>query len=133
MLKNVAYIGKREAPGPDGPVLVDAVWSGILDLDLFERVQALMATNARTGHSAVKRSSHTYILSDGLTRCGRCGGTMQGRSGACGELRWVSGRSCWISTRECPPAYGRFVPQRPQWTTSEMPRRFGSAQRPCAG
>ncbi len=81
MLKNVADIGKREAPGPDGPVLVDAVWSGILDPDLFERVQALMATNARTGHSAVTRISHTYVLSGGLTSCGRCGGPMQGRSG----------------------------------------------------
>ena len=81
MLKNVAYIGKRETPGPDGPELIDAVWPGILDPDLFERVQALMASNARTGHSATKRTSHTYVLSGGLTRCGRCGGTIQGRSG----------------------------------------------------
>ena len=41
----------------------------------------MKATNARTGHSAVKRISHTYVLSGGLTRCGRCGGTIEGRSG----------------------------------------------------
>ena len=81
MLKNVAYIGKREATGPDGPILVDAVWPGILDPDLFERVRALMAANARTRHSATKRINHTYVLSGGLTRCGRCGGTIEGRSG----------------------------------------------------
>ncbi len=81
MLKNVAYIGKRAIPGPDGPLLVDAVWSGIVDPDLFERVQALMAGNARSGHNAVSHISHTYVLSGGLTICGRCGGAIEGRSG----------------------------------------------------
>ena len=81
MLKNPSYIGKREVSGPDGPLLVEAVWPGIVDPDLFARVQALMAGNARTGHSAVKRISHTYVLSGGLTHCGRCGGAIEGRSG----------------------------------------------------
>ena len=81
MLKNVAYIGKREAQGPDGPILVDAVWPAILDQDLFDRVQALKAANGRSGHNAVKRTKHVYVLSGGLTTCGKCGGTLHGRSG----------------------------------------------------
>ncbi|PKN83221.1 MAG: hypothetical protein CVU47_00120 [Chloroflexi bacterium HGW-Chloroflexi-9] len=62
-------------------MLVDAVWPGIIDTELFERVQTLMSANARTGHNAATKVSHVYVLSGGLTRCGRCGGTMQGRSG----------------------------------------------------
>ena len=81
MLKNVAYIGKREIAGANGPSLVDAVWPGILDPDLYGRVQALMAANGQTGHNDSSKVSHIYVLSGGLTRCGRCGGTMQGRSG----------------------------------------------------
>jgi site-specific DNA recombinase len=81
MLKNVAYVGKREVQGADGPELVDAVWPAILDQDLFDRVQELKATNGKTGHNAAKRIKHVYVLSGGLTRCARCGGTMHGRSG----------------------------------------------------
>ena len=81
MLKNVAYIGKREVQGLDGPELVDPVWPAILDQDLFDRVQALKATNGRTGHNATQRIKHVYVLSGGLAKCGRCGGTMHGRSG----------------------------------------------------
>ena len=81
MLKNVSYIGKREVQGPDGPYLVDAVWPAVVEPDLFARVQALMAANARTHHSAVRPVRHTYALNGGLVRCGRCGGTLEGRSG----------------------------------------------------
>ena len=81
MLKNPAYIGMRSVPSPDGPLLVEAVWPGIIGPVLFERLQALMAANARTGHNATARISHTYVLSGGLTHCGRCGGAIEGRSG----------------------------------------------------
>ena len=37
MLKNAAYIGKREVVGSDGPLLVEAVWPAIVDERLFEQ------------------------------------------------------------------------------------------------
>ena len=81
MLKNPAYIGKRQIDGLNGPELVDAVWPAVIDSELHDRVQALMASNARTHHSAVKHVRHVYVLNGGLVDCGRCGGSIEGRSG----------------------------------------------------
>ena len=58
MLKNPAYIGKKEinkkakARGEvdAGYRLVDAVWPAIVDVEKFEQVQQLMAANGRTNH-----------------------------------------------------------------------------------
>jgi hypothetical protein len=36
-----------------------------------------MAPNARTCHSGAKQTRHTYVLSGGLLRCGRCGTAME--------------------------------------------------------
>ena len=81
MLKNPAYIGKRQVGGLNGPELVDAVWPSVIDRELYDRVQALMASNARTRHSAVKLVRHVYVLNGGLVDCGLCGGPIEGRSG----------------------------------------------------
>ena len=84
MLKNPAYIGKKEinrkAPSEDRRV-VDAVWPGIVDEEKFLAVQRLMAANGRTNHNGTKAVRHAHVLSGGLLYCGRCDSVMLGRSG----------------------------------------------------
>lgn len=84
MLKNPAYIGKKEinrkAPSEERR-LVDAVWPGILDEEKFLAVQRLMAANGRTNHNGAKAVRPSHVLSGGLLYCGRCDSVMEGRSG----------------------------------------------------
>lgn len=80
MLKNPAYIGKKAVPDSTGVRLVDAVWPAVVDEEKFNRVQALLALNARTKHGAANPTRHTYVLSGGLLYC-ECGSALEGRSG----------------------------------------------------
>src|ERR1035437_4682545 len=73
LLQNKAYIGVREinkrrrehANSDMAPHLryreVKANWSAIIDRDVFERVQRLLAENKTSGHSAAKEVRHVYI------------------------------------------------------------------------
>lgn len=81
MLKNVAYIGKKKVATAEGLQLVESVWPAIVEIETFERVQAVLAANARSNHGGTKRARHVYVLSAGLLHCGRCGTAMEGRSG----------------------------------------------------
>ena len=91
LLKNPAYVGKKEVnkkakgretgPGGKGYRLVDAVWSGIVEEEKFEKVQRLMAANSRSNHNGSRSARHSYVLSGGLLHCGRCSAPMEGRSG----------------------------------------------------
>ena len=81
LLKNPAYIGKKLVTTDGREQLVEAVWPGIVDEEKFERVQQLLALNARSHHSGAKTIRHAHILGRGLLRCGRCQSKMQGRSG----------------------------------------------------
>jgi site-specific DNA recombinase len=85
LLKNPAYIGKK-AIKKGGRRIVDAVWPGIVDEEMFERVQRLMAANARTNHNGTRPVRHAYVLSGSLLHCGRCASAMEGMSGT-GRLK----------------------------------------------
>jgi hypothetical protein len=86
MLRNPAYIGRKEI-NKSGKMkgreyeLVDAVWPGIVQREKFEQVQNMLAVNGCTRHNGARPLRHVYVLSPGLLYCGRCGGTMEGRSG----------------------------------------------------
>lgn len=81
LLKNPAYIGKKAIDARGQRRLVEAVWPAIVDTDTFDRVQRLLAVNARTNHSQAKQVRHVHILAAGIMECGRCGTAMVGRSG----------------------------------------------------
>ncbi|MCX5999629.1 MAG: recombinase family protein [Chloroflexi bacterium] len=90
LLKNPAYIGKKEInkgairkKGGNGKEyrLVDAVWPAIVSAEKFEAAQRLMAENGQTKRNAATPIQHSYVLSRGILRCGRCGTTMEGRCG----------------------------------------------------
>ena len=88
LLKNVAYIGKKEITeiGETGEQrrLVDAVWPPIVSEEKFQAVQRLMADNGQTHRSGASSVQHVYSLS-GLVHCKRCSGKMDGES-ATGRL-----------------------------------------------
>ncbi len=78
MLQNRGYIAEKVTE--DGRI-VPAVWPAIVEKDVFDRVQALMALNGRANHNQAASIRHVHILNDGLLHCGKCGETMVGRSG----------------------------------------------------
>lgn len=89
LLKNPAYIGKKEInkvnirknkAGKEYR-LVDAVWPAIVSVEKFEAVQRLMVENGQTKRNAAEPVQHVYVLSRGILHCGRCGSSMEGRSG----------------------------------------------------
>ena len=59
LLKNPSYIGKKEIRTAAGRQLVKAVWPAIVEIEKFEQVQALLATNSRTRHGSTKPVCHT--------------------------------------------------------------------------
>jgi site-specific DNA recombinase len=80
LLKNPAYVGRKVIDIRGERREVTAVWPGIVDEETFDRVQHLLALNARTNHSQVRAIRHVYPVA-GLLRCGRCDAVMVGRSG----------------------------------------------------
>jgi hypothetical protein len=78
----VNYTGQKVVKDKDGSErLVPAVWPAIIEPELFDQVQQLMATNGRSNGNRAKVLKHTYVLNRGLLWCGACGGPMEGRSG----------------------------------------------------
>ena len=53
LLKNAAYIGKKEITENGNGHVVAAVWLPVVDEEKFQRTQRLMATNGRTNHNAI--------------------------------------------------------------------------------
>lgn len=81
LLKNPAYIAKKEVEDQDGNRrLVDAVWPAIVESATFDEVQRLMAVNGQSRHNGAQTVRHVHVLG-GLLVCGRCGGVLEGRSG----------------------------------------------------
>lgn len=61
--------------------LVDAVWPGIVDPEIFAKVQTLMARNATTKKNVAGKVRHTFVFSRGLLHCGTCSRPMDCKSG----------------------------------------------------
>ena len=81
LLKNPAYVGQKVIDVRGERRVVEAVWPAVVEPATFERAQRLLELNGRTNHSQAKDVRHVHILGGGLLVCGRCSGTMQGRSG----------------------------------------------------
>lgn len=86
LLKNPAYVGRKIIDARGERRTVEAVWPGIVDPETFERAQRLLVLNGRSNHNQAKSPRHVHTLGAGLLSCGRCGTSMQGRSGT-GRLR----------------------------------------------
>lgn len=78
LLQNIAYVGmtysvsraRREG------MLIDASWPSIVDRQLFDRVQAMMAKHRVAGRGGARRGeTHAYAFA-GLLECQRCGRPM---------------------------------------------------------
>jgi site-specific DNA recombinase len=89
LLKNPAYIGlkeigkeaKRVKGDESGYRLVPAVWPPLIEKDIFDQVQGLMASNGQTRTNQAREHKHVYVLNPGLLWCGACGASMTGSSG----------------------------------------------------
>ena len=75
LLQNRAYIGQTYSVSRarrEGQ-LIDANWSPIVDSDVFDRVQRVLAKNRLSGSGGVTRGvTHTYAFA-GLLECESCG------------------------------------------------------------
>lgn len=128
MLANVTYIGKKLITSTDEQKLIDAVWPGIVDPEKFQRVQDMLALNARVNRSQAAPIRHTHTLSGGLLVCGRC-------DSPCRAVPAPADRARPISTTPAPgPAVAceswRQKLRAPSWTGSV---RWGTIPRPCNG
>jgi site-specific DNA recombinase len=70
ILKNVAYIGMTRT----GDEVVDGEHEGLIDPEVFRRVQARLSTNGHRGGAAAKNKHH--VLLRGILHCGSCGAEM---------------------------------------------------------
>ena len=88
LLRNRAYVAEKEIAkrNKNGEFrVVAAVWPAIIEMELFDEVQRLMAANGQRRHNSAETTRHVHALS-GLLYCGLCGSAMQGRSGT-GRLK----------------------------------------------
>jgi site-specific DNA recombinase len=94
MLKNMAYIGKKEinkkTPKRGDPAslpeelryrVIDGVWPPIVEGKTFWAAQKLLEANNRTRTSGARKVRHNYVLNSGLLWCLMCGSEMEGRCG----------------------------------------------------
>lgn len=70
MLKRPVYAGIREFKGER---LGTGEWEPLVDVDTFDRVQAILST---PGRFHTRGTAPKYLLS-GIARCGKCGGQMR--------------------------------------------------------
>jgi hypothetical protein len=79
LLQNVAYIGKTYSVSRarrEGQV-IDASWPAIIEGELFERVQRVLAKHRFSGRGGIRRGvTHSYAFA-GLLQCESCGRTMR--------------------------------------------------------
>ncbi len=88
LLKHKGYIGVRTFKGKKGNAQeVDAAWEAIVDKEIFDRAQAMLAKN-RSQKRTHGTSRYPYTLS-GVTFCRTCGHRLAGKS-AHGRSRKVA-------------------------------------------
>jgi len=71
LLTNLFYIGKIVHKGE----VFDGRHEPVVPLELWEKVQAIIASNQQTHRKPRKQLLHTYLL-QGLVRCGKCNSLM---------------------------------------------------------
>jgi site-specific DNA recombinase len=114
LLSNPVYVGKRRMESGE---LIDCSWPGIIEPELFQRAQDLLARNSADRPNP-RRSPHYVYLLEGLLRCGSCHGGMSraighGRTRAyfyyrCSRKQRSAGHACML--REVPAeAVEKFV------------------------
>jgi site-specific DNA recombinase len=79
LLANPVYVGKVRY----GSEVFDGRHEGIIDADVFNNVQELLAHNRERNGNTLAEVTHTFLL-QGLLRCGRCGSNM--------TPKWSTGR-----------------------------------------
>ena len=57
------------------PIIVDGVHEVLIDRDIFERAQAVLADRRQSG----RRPRHNHYLLSSVLRCGHCGGSLAGK------------------------------------------------------
>ena len=79
LLQNVAYVGKTYSISRarrEGQ-LISAIWPPIVERDVFDRVQRMLARNRGAGRGGVRRGvMHSYAFA-GLLQCESCGRPMR--------------------------------------------------------
>ena len=78
LLTNKALIGAREIVKDGKTEMIPAAWSGIIELDTFATVQAILEKNKRR-YKPVEKKNYPYPLTDQLI-CGECGKHLGGQS-----------------------------------------------------
>lgn len=76
ILQNPAYVGKRRV----GTDVVQAVWSPIVSLEKWQKVQDILGQNKEIRGNAVCPKGHAYLFS-GLVRCMHCDVAFENGSG----------------------------------------------------
>lgn len=99
ILKNPAYIGQRRA----GDEIVKAVWSPIVSLDKWQKVQEILAQNLECRGNKVEPRGHAYIFT-GLIRCMHCNIILENGSGTGrnGELHYYYRHPSKHKKADCP-------------------------------
>ena len=98
ILRNKTYIGIKTFKDGEKRGEAKAAWEGIIDVDLFNRVQDKLRKNYRRKKSHTK-TRYPYILS-GITYCLSCGDVMCGKSahGNGGKIGYYE--HSWATKRE---------------------------------
>ena len=125
VLTDKVYIGKIEFKGE----VFEGQHEAIIDEDLFDQVQEIIAANRETCSNGKAQGEHVFLL-QGLIRCGKCGSMMtpkwcSGRGGtrnfyyACTRNNHSVGAEC--NARYLPaPAVETFVTEQVErWTDDE--------------
>lgn len=80
LLRNHAYIGKKQLGAGEDLRLVDAVWPALIEPELFADVQQRMKQRGRSQRASSLEPYRAYPLR-GLTFCALCGAALVARSG----------------------------------------------------
>ena len=116
MLKNIAYIGKREVNKNHKDEnayhlkawqhyqIVDACWPGIIEKELFESVQKAIAYARDGERNRLDGAERRVFLVSGLLRCRTCGMALFGQSahGKAKILRYYAHKQVLGETITCP-------------------------------